>query len=179
MVQMTDAISVGRVIQLLRKGKGLTQAQIADRLNISYQAISKWESGISLPDTSMLVDIATILETSTDFILNGGKQIMQFEKRKSVKDIQQGIRNLANMGNLIGRDTTVYMGLVDGINHKMNIDVEEMFRDENLLECLIAEIIIQNMANGTYIDISDVRSNLHSQKWIDIVCEYAKKYELK
>ena len=43
---MTDAVTVGKLIQVLRKNKGMTQAQLAERLNISYQAVSKWESGI-------------------------------------------------------------------------------------------------------------------------------------
>lgn len=65
---MIDADKVGRHIHTLRKEKGLTQAQLADRLDISYQAVSKWESGTSLPDTALLVDIARILETTVDCI---------------------------------------------------------------------------------------------------------------
>lgn len=176
---MIDVAKVGKHIQFLRKEKGMTQAQLADRLNISYQAVSKWEIGVSLPDTSLLVDIAMVLETSIDCILNEGEKIMQFEKRVAVKDIQTGIEALANLGNLIGRDTTVYRGMVDGINAKMNIDVEEMFGDAFLLECLVSEMIIQNMANGRYMDISDIKSSLHNEKWINTVCEYAQKYGIK
>ena len=50
----------------LRKEKGFTQASIAEKLNVSAQAVSKWENGDSLPDVSLLSDIADILGTSID-----------------------------------------------------------------------------------------------------------------
>lgn len=50
----------------LRKEKGLTQAEVAAKLNISAQAISKWENGESMPDVSLLGDIAEIFDTTID-----------------------------------------------------------------------------------------------------------------
>ena len=50
----------------LRKEKGLTQAEVAAKLNISAQAISKWENGESMPDVSLLSDIAELFDTSID-----------------------------------------------------------------------------------------------------------------
>lgn len=63
---MIDTILVGKQIASLRKAKGLTQNQLGERLNISFQAVSKWERGEALPDISILVDLANILETTTD-----------------------------------------------------------------------------------------------------------------
>ena len=134
---------------------------------------------MSLLDTALLVDIASILETSVDCILNGGKTIMNFDRRISVKDIRTGIDSLATLGNLIGRETTIYRGMVDGINTKMNIDVEGALSSSFLTEALVVEMIIQNMANGRYVDISDIKSNLQHQKWVDIACQYAEKYGIK
>lgn len=50
----------------LRKEKGLTQAEVAAKLNISAQAISKWENGESMPDVSLLGDIAELFDTTID-----------------------------------------------------------------------------------------------------------------
>lgn len=58
---MIDTILVGKQIASLRKAKGLTQNQLGERLNISFQAVSKWERGEALPDISILVDLANIL----------------------------------------------------------------------------------------------------------------------
>ena len=68
---MIDAAKVGRQIADLRKVKGLTQSQLGERLNISFQAVSKWERGETLPDVGILLDLAKVLETTVDHILNG------------------------------------------------------------------------------------------------------------
>ena len=44
---MMDTIKTGRYIQHLRKTKGMTQKELAEKLNISFQAVSKWENGVS------------------------------------------------------------------------------------------------------------------------------------
>lgn len=79
-LSMIDTILVGKQIASLRKAKGLTQNQLGERLNISFQAVSKWERGEALPDISILVDLANILETTTDHILNGGQRITQYSR---------------------------------------------------------------------------------------------------
>ena len=65
--------SFGDRISFLRKLKGLTQAQLAEKLGISAQAVSKWESGLSCPDIMMLVPLADIFNVSTDMLLGGGQ----------------------------------------------------------------------------------------------------------
>ena len=56
--------TLGRFISEKRKELGLTQRMLAERLNVSFQAISKWENGTSAPDSSLLPQIAYILNTS-------------------------------------------------------------------------------------------------------------------
>ena len=68
---MIDREKVGRAIAAQRREKGLTQKQLAQALNVSYQAVSRWEQGISLPSVDIIYDIATMLETTVDFLLNG------------------------------------------------------------------------------------------------------------
>lgn len=64
--------ALGDRIAFLRKLKGMTQAQLAERMGISAQAVSKWESGLSCPDIMMLVPLAEIFGVSTDVLLGGG-----------------------------------------------------------------------------------------------------------
>ncbi|MDE6219286.1 MAG: helix-turn-helix domain-containing protein, partial [Lachnospiraceae bacterium] len=68
---MLDREKVGRAISEQRKSKGMTQKQLADMLNVSYQAVSRWEQGTSLPSVDMIYDIAQVLDTTVDFLLNG------------------------------------------------------------------------------------------------------------
>lgn len=58
-------------IKNLRKNKGLTQEELAIRLNIVRQTISKWEKGLSVPDAEMLQKIADELETEVSALLGG------------------------------------------------------------------------------------------------------------
>lgn len=67
---MLDKEKVGRRIALFRKEKGITQKELADFLHISYQAVSKWESGRSLPTVEMLYEIASLLHVTVDALLN-------------------------------------------------------------------------------------------------------------
>ncbi len=53
----------------LRKAKGLTQEQIAEKVNISYQSVSKWENDITSPDISLLVTLSEILGVSLDELM--------------------------------------------------------------------------------------------------------------
>lgn len=66
---MIDNISVGNQILLLRKRNGFTQEELAEKLGISAQAVSKWENGHTLPETAFLPLLAKLLNSSIDSIL--------------------------------------------------------------------------------------------------------------
>lgn len=66
-----DVERVGKAIAFLRKRAGYTQKDLADRIGISDKAVSKWERGISLPDTSLLGKLSILLDTDTDSLLSG------------------------------------------------------------------------------------------------------------
>ena len=59
-----DQLQVGKFIQKLRKDKELTQKELAEMICISDKTISKWENGISMPDTSMLEPLCSVLNIS-------------------------------------------------------------------------------------------------------------------
>ena len=69
-----DKERTGQLITELRKEKGLTQKQLADALNVTDKAVSKWERGLSFPDISMLEPIAETLDISIMEILAGEKK---------------------------------------------------------------------------------------------------------
>ncbi len=62
---------MGERIGILRQKKGMTQSALAEKLDITPQAISKWERGQSFPDLSRLDDLAKTLEVSVDYLLTG------------------------------------------------------------------------------------------------------------
>ena len=176
---MIDAAKVGRQIADLRKVKGLTQSQLGKRLNISFQAVSKWERGETLPDVGILLDLAKVLETTVDHILNGGQRMMEYTRRVSVAQIREGIECFVHIGELLGKDNLFYIGAMEGIDQKMNMEFEKYLADPYTREAMIAEALVQNIAGGAYVDLSDVQRSFQHPHWVKTVCEYAQKYGLK
>ena len=174
----TDPKRVGNQISTLRKAKQMTQNDLGERLNISFQAVSKWERGEALPDTSILPMLAGVLDTSIDNILIGGEKVMKYKGKLTVKDMCEGINCLQRVGFFLGKQHPIYRYAVDGISDKMKIDMDDMLDDEFLRECLIVEAILQNMIMGYYFDPADVKKSLKHEKWYNVFCEQAKKYEV-
>ena len=63
-------MTIGQKIAEKRKRKGLTQEEVAERLGVTPQAVSKWENDASCPDITLLPKIAKLFETTTDDILS-------------------------------------------------------------------------------------------------------------
>lgn len=62
------SLTIGQTIKKLRKERNLTQEELAEQLNVTYQAISKWENETGLPDISQIVPIASVFGVSTDVL---------------------------------------------------------------------------------------------------------------
>ena len=103
-----DNIKIGNYIKELRTKNNFTQKELADKLCISFQAVSKWEKGETLPDTSILLDLADILNTSVDLILNGGNFLNNERKLISVKDIIIGFEHLKDVKRCFGEESFFY-----------------------------------------------------------------------
>lgn len=63
-------MKIGSNIRTLRQRKGMTQEQIAAHLGVSYQAVSKWETGANTPDISLLPDLAALFEVTIDALFS-------------------------------------------------------------------------------------------------------------
>ena len=66
-----DQIKIGNFIQQRRKEKKITQSKLAERLNVSDRAVSKWENGICLPDVSNISELCKILDISINDLFSG------------------------------------------------------------------------------------------------------------
>ncbi len=84
--------TLGQKIANLRKEKGLTQEELAEKLDVSSQAVSKWENDISCPDIMLLPKLADIFGTTVDSLLGCEKekesvQLVPQRERKNVDDL--------------------------------------------------------------------------------------------
>ena len=170
-----DYENVARQIASLRRSKGITQAELGDRLNVSPQAVSKWERGESMPDVSLLPDLAAILETTTDNILSGGSKMIAYGRKITVKEATTALEYFEKIGELLGRDSAFYIGAIEGIDRKMNIEFEEYMKAPFTREAMVAEAIIQCIRCGAYVDLSDIKREFTSEHWYSVIEEHARK----
>lgn len=173
-----DHDKVGKQISLLRNAKGITQNELGERIGVSFQAVSKWERGETLPDIAILPDLANVLETTIDNILLSGEHHMVFKGKIKVQDIIEGINCLKRMGELLGKQNIIYRYAIQGIDSGMNTEIEPAFNDDYIFEAFVAEAILQNLKAGLYVDLTDINRNFKHEHFRDIVRQYAKKHNI-
>ena len=78
---------LGEKLKKLRKARGLSQEQLADRLNVSRQAISKWELGESTPDTDNLVALSDYYGVSLDYLLRD-QEVPEVSEKVMMREVQ-------------------------------------------------------------------------------------------
>lgn len=89
-----EKLQIGEIIRALRKNKGVTQEQLAEVLDISTPAISKWESGLTNPDISMLPIIARYFQVTIDFLLGFSNELSPEDIKAICDDVIQKFDSL-------------------------------------------------------------------------------------
>lgn len=90
-----DQIKIGAFIAEIRKGKKLTQKQLAEQLNISDKTISKWECGKGLPEVSLMLPLCEILEINVNELLAGEKLSMDNYHEKAEENMMNLLKEKA------------------------------------------------------------------------------------
>lgn len=172
-----DMNKIGQYIKKQRIQQGLTQKDIAEKLNISFQAVSKWETGETLPDTAILLDLADLLKTSVDNILNGNPNVIKKYKKITITDVLKGFEALETIKKSFGDRSYFYQGVIEGINQKMNMDIENHLANPEHREVLYAEVILQAIQfDHAYVDIDEVRQFFKNQKQVHLIEDSISKY---
>ena len=78
-----NQLKIGKFIAECRRQKNLTQMQLSEKLNITDKAISKWERGIAMPDSSIMLELCDILSISVNELLNGERISMEKNEQKN------------------------------------------------------------------------------------------------
>lgn len=104
----------GENLKILRKEKGFSQEQLAMRLNVVRQTISKWEKGISVPDAELLIQLAEVLDVEVSDLL--GKKI-EITEGQNEKDILAS--ELAKLNELL----VVYGNKLSNLKRKIAIAI--------------------------------------------------------
>ena len=96
-----DQLKIGKFIAECRKQKQLTQLQLADKLGITDKAISKWERGIAMPDTSIMLELCDILCISVNELLNGEMINMENSNKKNEQLLLDMAKELETKNKII------------------------------------------------------------------------------
>ena len=87
-----DQIKIGKFIAECRKKNNLTQMQLAEKLNITDRAISKWENGKGMPDSSIMLDLCNELKISVNELLSGEVLEMSNYNEKVEKNLLEMVK---------------------------------------------------------------------------------------
>lgn len=79
-------MNIGEKLYELRKEKNLSQEEVADRLNVTRQTVSKWETNQSTPDFDKIVPLCELFEISTEELLTGKKSTQKSEEENNTKN---------------------------------------------------------------------------------------------
>ena len=111
-----DQVKIGRFIADCRKKANLTQMQLAEKLNITDRAISKWETGKSLPDSSIMLELCDVLGISVNDLLSGEVVTMENYNKEIEKNLldmikqkEQADKRLAAAEVFIGITATIVL----------------------------------------------------------------------
>ena len=155
--------SFGTRLAELRKERNLTQNDIADQLNLSPQAVSRWENDLTSPDIDTLVSLAEILNITTDELLGKkktGTLYLPSEERKDINnmmlkvvcDTADGDRIRANLPMaairvFVNNDSQIFSGnkALEGI------DLNQIYRMAE--EGMIGELVCVDSAEGDHVTV--------------------------
>ena len=136
--------TIGKFIATCRKEKGLTQAQLAEKLNITNREVSKWESGKSIPDASIMLDLFKILGISVNELLSGERIAMEnYQKRaeENLVELQQKANNAQKSANFLIKLVIPILGVLFivkyGIGSRTWYFVDSISMEFILIPCLL------------------------------------------
>lgn len=117
-----EQIKIGRFIAEKRKEQHLTQMQLAEKLGITDRAVSKWETGKSMPDASIMLELCGLLKITVNDLLsgevvsmNGYNEKMEQNLIEMVKEKEQSDKRLLTMEIVIGVVSTAFLLTMTGI----------------------------------------------------------------
>lgn len=151
----------GQRFQRLRKEAGLTQEEVAEKVGITPQGVSKWENDLSSPDINILVKLAGILGVSVEELLGKEKEktkvLQDFDYKKAVLKIvvdSEGDKVKINFPLALGEavlGTYLKLGLKDEKDALEGIDFEKIF--ELVKQGVIGELVNVESRDGSKVSI--------------------------
>ena len=152
---MFDIVKFGKALSTLRKNTDMTQNEVADKLNLSRQAISKYERGESFPDISVLVMIAELFDLTLDQLIGYGEPTKG--ESAIIKNVAKGnadvlAENIADVVNLAPLLKPSVLTKLSRQFEKKGIDISNIIV---LAEYLNDETVVKLIENAAFDEISE------------------------
>ena len=98
-----DQKKIGHFLRELRKTKGLTQEQLAEHLNVSGRTVSRWETGTTMPDLNLLIELADLYDIDIRELIDGERKNEKMDKEtkdtlKKVADYAEKEKKMLEIG---------------------------------------------------------------------------------
>ncbi len=158
--------TIGQMIRKLRKERNLTQEELAEQLGVTFQAVSKWENDLGMPDISQVVPLATVFHVSTDvlFGIDTTSQADEVDKlmkqarlkitypatkesiRQCYEELQRGLEKYPNYTSLLSQCLEMGISLAYPENDTFDAEHGEAIYQECIRE---ANIVIKYSKNTT------------------------------
>ena len=166
-------MTMGQIIKKLRKERNFTQEELAEQLNVTYQAVSKWENETGMPDISQIVPLASVFGVSTDVLFGIYGTNDNDEVRAIIEDaykIKPGKAGYDALMDGLQRYPNNIMLLVNTLEYGMTLAYphndcyDEIHGEEMYRECIRqANLIISYAANtGDVLRAKMITVLLHS-----------------
>ena len=164
MTEMKD-LTLGKRIQALRRAQGLTQEALAEYMEVTPQAVSKWENDLSCPDIMSLPKLAEVLHTTVDTLLTGAsperahaapaKKPEELIVRMVIRD--EDTRVCLNLPFTVFRLGAMYaMISFDFHGEEGNVDAELTARAMAGMDFKQLVAMIEQGARGTLVQVADI-----------------------
>ena len=150
---------ISQFIKEIRRRNNLTQKQLADKYNVTYQAVSKWETGRNLPDTILLKQISRDFDISLDDIFEG-----QYNKKKKNKKRYMNITSVTLFILLIIAIVTIFNLMQN--NHFEFKTISSNCKNFNIS----GSLSYNNQKSAIYIDNIEYQGNNNEDKYQKIEC---------
>lgn len=159
--------TIGSRIQKYRKDKGMTQEDLAAKLGVSSQAVSKWENDASCPDISLLPQLCKILGITADELLTGKSEevkLVPTEKRKSLDELTLRVRVTSSAGDKVRVNlpmplvkvclelgVDIVPNYAEGMDSLRNIDLSKIM--ELVERGVIGKLVEVESAGGDIVEV--------------------------
>lgn len=179
---MFDTTKIGKIIKNARSRKNMTQVDLADAMGISYQAVSNWERGNSMPDISKIPELCEILGISMDELMGNDAPTQTVKKIISDEEASISLEELASVAPIVPPQKMEKV-FEENKGNEDTIDIEALialapFLDDEYLDELAEKISMNDLSQLTELapflsDETLTKIALHYEGPVDDLVELA------